>query len=75
MGWCSGTEVFDPVVNKVLQQDIGDANKTAIIIALIKALQDMDWDCESDSDYWDHALVRKAFKKVCPDWDWEDIEG
>lgn len=75
MGWCSGTEVFDPVVNKVLQQDIGDANKTAIIIALIKALQDMDWDCESDSDYWEHTLVRKAFKKVCPDWDWEDIEG
>lgn len=75
MGWCSGTEAFDPVVNKVLQQDIEDNQKITIVIALIKALQNMDWDCESDSDYWEHPLVRKAFKKACPNWDWEDIEG
>ena len=75
MGWCSGTDIFDPVVNKVLQQDIDDKQKTKIIIALIEALQEHDWDCESDSDYWEHPLVRKAFKKICPDWDWKDIEG
>ena len=43
-----------------------------IVTILIEALQDHDWDCEQDSDYWDHPLVREAFKKLHPGWDWDD---
>lgn len=75
MGWCSGTDVFDPVVKYVLEKSsMSQKQQIEIIGVLIETLQHADWDCESDSDYWKHPVVRKAFKKTCPDWDWKDIE-
>lgn len=73
MGWCSGTDVFDAVVKVVLDEK-KPLTPERVVETLILALQDMDWDCESDSDYWNHPMVRKAFKKACPDWNWQDIE-
>lgn len=74
MGWCSGTCIFDPVVKAILEQDAPEEQKINVIKSLITALQDEDWDCETDSDYWKHPLVRRAFKETCPSWDWKDIE-
>jgi hypothetical protein len=74
MGWCSGTCVFYPVIKAVLEQDAPKEQKIDVIKSLIIALQDADWDCETDTDYWKHQLVRRAFKKTCPSWDWKDIE-
>lgn len=74
MGWCSGTDVFDPVVKTILQQDASEEQKIDVIKSLILALQESDWDCESDSDYWKDPLVRKAFKETCPNWDWKEVE-
>jgi hypothetical protein len=44
MECCSGTELFDSVVNKVLQQDITDNQKVVIIESLVRALWAKDWD-------------------------------
>jgi hypothetical protein len=59
MGWCSGTVVFDAVCGALLSEDKPD--KKYAIKALIEALTDNDWDCEPDSEYWDHPLVKECF--------------
>ncbi len=68
MGFCSGTEIFDPVVAHILDAQLPETQATALIGALIEALWDHDWDCESDSAYWDHPLVRQVFRNLQPDW-------
>lgn len=66
MGWCSGTIVFD-VVAEVLLSD-KPINKEATLEVLISALEDMDWDCQSDSEFWDHPVVSAVFRKIHPTW-------
>lgn len=66
MGWCSGTDVFDTVVKDVL---INKASKEQIIRNLIIALEDKDWDCHQDSDYYDNPKVQKIMKELHPDWE------
>lgn len=67
MGWCSGTDIFDPVVKHCLNSDMTDEQKKGVIKALIPALWDGDWDCESDSDYWEHPLVQAVWKELDPE--------
>lgn len=71
MGWCSGTGVFDPVCKAILELDLDKKQKTKLITVLAKALEEMDWDCQSESDFWEHPLVREVMKKLHKDWDWE----
>lgn len=58
MGWCSGTVIFDTVVEAILNPEV---DKKETIKYLINALEDMDWDCQPDSDYWEHPLVKECF--------------
>jgi hypothetical protein len=60
MGWCGGTDIFDSVVEGLLQ----DHSRHEIIVALIKALELSDWDCQSDSEFYDDPCVQVAFKEV-----------
>ena len=39
---------------------------------MINTLQNMDWDCERDSAYWDHPLVKEVFHEEYPEWFDED---
>ena len=64
MGWCSGTQIFDPVVGALLNGD----SKEAIIRVLVEVLEDEDWDCQSDSAYIDDPIVAKIMKDLHPDW-------
>lgn len=66
MGWCSGTEIFDKVVGILLEKEPLD--KKGLIKEMITLLEDADWDCQSDSDYINHPLVREAFIEVDPEW-------
>jgi hypothetical protein len=66
MGWCSGTYIFDAVA-KVLLDD-KPVDKKAMLITLIDALEDGDWDCHSESAYWDNPIVREAMKERHPSW-------
>lgn len=71
MGWCSGgTHVFDEMCGAILSEEHPD--KKQVLIALIDALHGNDWDCEPDSKYWDHPLVREIFKEKYPNWFVED---
>lgn len=72
MGWCSGTTIFDEVTAKVLKSDASEKDKFDIIFELASSLSDYDWDCESDSEYWDHPIVHAVMQALHPHWDWEE---
>ena len=71
MGWCSGTQIFDDVAGQILDKDEIDVKE--VLTSLIQSLQYMDWDCESDSAYWEHPVVREIFMELEPEW-FEDDE-
>lgn len=68
MGWCSGTDVFDGVLEHFLTKKgvKKEPDVESVIKGLIQALWDHDWDCEQDSAYWEHPLVQKVFRKLDP---------
>ena len=68
MGFCSGTEIFDPVVKAILEVPIPDASKIRILTDLVDALENHDWDCQEDSHYYEHPLVQAVMRAAHPDW-------
>ena len=62
MGWCSGTEVFDKVAGAVLNSKLSKTDQHDILYILADSLSDTDWDCQSESEYWDHPPVQKVFE-------------
>lgn len=67
MGWCSATEIFDEVCSALL--DEGDKPSVEETLKrLVIALEDGDWDCQSDSRYWDHPVVSKIMGERHPNW-------
>lgn len=75
MGWCSATDIFDSVVGFILERIETDEDRDEareVIKKLAEVLEDNDWDCESDSDYWDDPLVQEIFKEIHPNWFEED---
>jgi hypothetical protein len=72
MGWCSGTEIFDAVVEDLLNPDL---SKEDIIYNLILTLEGRDWDCQMESEYYDHPIVKKLFEEAHPDWFEEEDES
>ena len=76
MGWSSGTRVFDKVCGHVLGSPDRKGISTAIsvqdlLIALVDVLEDLDWDCQEESRYFNHPLVREILVRKHPDWDWD----
>lgn len=71
MGWCSATYIFDNVAKALLSDEPVDKKET--LMKLAETLREQDWDCESDSDYWDHPVVREIFMELEPEW-FEDEE-
>jgi len=63
MGWCSGTETFDVAVKMVLDEELSAEEK---IERLINAWWKQDWDCEGDSQYWNHPIVQPVFRRLAP---------
>ena len=68
MGWCSGTDVFDNVCKSVLESAIPEADQYRVLHELANQLEDQDWDCQSDSVYYDHPLVQKIMRDLHPRW-------
>jgi hypothetical protein len=65
MGWCSGTIVFDGIVEALLYP--GRVDHKEVIKKLITSLWELDWDCEFDSKYITHPLVKEAFIELDPE--------
>lgn len=77
MGWCSGTELFDTMIeilrSEFAQEQAHDMEVKAPITdervkrlianteKVIKAFWSHDWDCEGDSAYCTVPFVRQAF--------------
>lgn len=64
MGWCRATDIFDPVVKNVkavlheIHTNYSDhfdehAMLVKIVEPLARELEDGDWDCQEESDYWE----------------------
>jgi hypothetical protein len=68
LGWCSGTRIFDTIVSDLRSQNIPQDKFYHIVWNLICELEDMDWDCQSESDYWEDEEVRGIFKQMNPAW-------
>jgi len=65
VGWCSGTDVFDPVAEAILNHNHLTADeKVALLVVLINALWNKDWDCQDESEHWQHPLVQRAMREV-----------
>lgn len=73
MGWCSATEIFDTMADILLGSQPVDPKE--VLLRIAQVLEDNDWDCQHDSDYWNHPHVREIFKKLHPDtWDWDEVD-
>lgn len=68
MGWCSGTDIFDRMVQMILKTGATDDEKYQLIYALGEVLEGKDWDCQGDSDYLDEPLVRKVLVDLGNAW-------
>jgi len=67
MGWCSATYIFDTMCGELLDKE-RPPNVEEVIEMLIGELENGDWDCQSDSEYYDHPVVQRIFKRLHPDW-------
>jgi hypothetical protein len=63
MGWASASEIFDPVCKELQKSFLVPETRQKILVVLIKALQDSDWDTEDESlnEFSDDPAVVKAF--------------
>jgi len=59
MGWANGTEIFDKVVKSLLEGDeeLNSDKSITVIKVLVEALEDRDWDCQYESNYWSHYII------------------
>lgn len=71
MGWSGAVHIFDEVAGALLAE--GEIDKKSILKTVIEALENGDWDTQSDSEYWDHPMVREVMEELHPDW-FEDEE-
>lgn len=53
MGWCSGTQIFDTVLDAALPHITDKAARDRFVYLVAVSLWDGDWDCEGDSDYYE----------------------
>lgn len=67
MGWCSATVLFDAVLDGLLGKK-SKKNIEDTIRLLIEEFENMDWDCQQESAYYDHPIVQSVFKELHPDW-------
>jgi hypothetical protein len=64
MGWCSGTELFDAVIDAIPEE----ARTADLFAKIIDAFEDRDWDCEMESDYSSQPMFREAIRRLHPEW-------
>lgn len=73
MGWCSATPIFDAIGKYVLDSELPEEKQFGIMRVLADALEEEDWDCQQDSDYYDHPIIQRVMKELHPHWFDDDI--
>jgi len=61
MGCLSGTEIFDKTMKAVLKCTSRKTDVQRIGKELKDALEDQDWDTQSESEYYDHPIIGSLF--------------
>lgn len=61
MGWCSATEIFDSILDAVVDY-VPEDRMGSVVEQIARPLWDGDWDCEYDSKYFDSHLVHVMHK-------------
>lgn len=67
MGWGSATQIFDSVAAALLDEE-SKHDVHSVLKELVIALEDSDWDCQYDSDYYNHPIVKSIMKELHPRW-------
>ena len=67
MGWCSATGIFDDICSAIFDKD-GYIEIEDVIKTLIEVLELNDWDCQTDSEFYDHPVVNKVLRALHPEW-------
>lgn len=75
MGWSSGSDIFDPVTQALIDSGVAGPVVTDVCATLIDELRSCDWDTldESVDRFRRYPAVIAAFKKAAPDWV-EDVD-
>lgn len=69
MGWGGGGMIFDEMVDALDHLYIDELEKRDVVITLINALENEDWDGLGDMDIDDlPRFAKRAVYKVHPDW-------
>ncbi len=68
MGWCSGTNIFDSIVETVIESCLSIESTKNIIKTTIIALEYEDWDTQNESEYFNVPIVKDIFRELHPDW-------
>jgi hypothetical protein len=69
MGWCSATPIFDKMAEFVINSPQSEDQKVATLAYLAGALENEDWDCQHDSRFYDHPLVKRVMRQLHPNWE------
>lgn len=63
MGWCSATGIFDAVLDELTAQEVEPEVLTGVAETLYDVLTSQDWDCESDSRYFNTLLIEIMYSR------------
>lgn len=65
MSWNTANEIFDPVAQALVDNNVNQEATLSVLITLIRNLQSEDWDTEDESleKFSDCPIVVEAFKK------------
>ena len=71
MGWCSGSEVVEPIARELEKIPLAESIQVSILQILIRACRAQDWDCEYDiagcTRAYDKALaLLDGYNPECP---------
>lgn len=58
MGWSSATDIFDVVADELIDKiNSGDKDSLKVLQVLCNKLEDRDWDCQCESEYYYHETI------------------
>ncbi len=67
MGWSSGTEVMETIISFACKHITDEAARMSFYMDMIAALEDQDWDCETECLKKDPAYDA-ALEEMYPGW-------
>lgn len=75
MGWCSGTDLFDEVLDVIFALRVKDTVALVKSVkTVIKAFESNDADCLMETKHSDSSIFVQAWVNLYPDYYWDHID-